>query len=124
MNTPENDAGSTIAVAERGGSKFLSIHVERSVKIYPVQENELEAFTSLNITATTAFSLSASFLFFGAGTLVNHLLVDAPQAGALGLLLVIEIGCAVLAAGFAAGGVWAVCRRKAMWQRIVQETRS
>ena len=112
----------TFAPGEDRGAVFHTHHMGRSMKAYPVYENELNTFGLLNTLALAFFSLGSGFASFGVG-----LLVDAAFAKDLSdlsevLIKVMVPVCGILAILFFLGGIWALLTRRSEVKRVKSES--
>lgn len=55
-------SSSKLSLPGTAGSRTVSLHTERVVKVFAIQESELETLSYLNTAATLCFSLGSFFL--------------------------------------------------------------
>ena len=55
-------SSSKLSLPGTAGSRTVSLHTERVVKVFAIQESELETLSYLNSAATLCFSLGSFFL--------------------------------------------------------------
>ena len=86
----------TVSLGSHDGAVFQPLHATRIVKIYPIQEYEMEALNDLGGNATLWTSIGSSALALVAGCVWT--MIDAPKetktnTGAIGFTIL----CAIIA---------------------------
>ena len=104
------------------GALLRTTHVERTVRVDAVQENELETVSLLNTSVTVCFSVGSALLLFAVGILADWAIEDSLTATGKVLVKVVTPICGVLAMGFYGAGVVLVHTRKTHWKRIRDES--
>ena len=102
------------------GALFVIEGVRRSVKIYGIQESELNHLATLNGLATFRYALAGS-LFSAAFALLSGLFIEgSPSELACRVVPVAALACALLGGVFAYAGYVASKTKKSELDRIKQ----
>jgi len=103
------------------GATYALEHVERQVKIYPIQESELWTMSVLNTLSTFMFTLGGIFLSVTL-SIWTGILVDGGKAAGTGQAVKMEWACFVIAAIFWIVGIWAIIVKRNEIHRIKAES--
>ena len=104
------------------GTRFRTLHVQRTLRVYPIEEGELRILSSMNSLALIFFSVGSGLLTFAVGLIADGILEGELTQSARTLLQVVAPMCGVLAFGSYAVGVWALRNRRSELNRIEEQT--
>ncbi len=102
------------------GSGFKNISLMRPMKVYPVQESEVQSLGLLNQLVTGFFSASSGFAFFALGLWAQAESGDKQPTSTFWLLFWV---CVFVALIFLVIGGLCVRQRKSVWQKIQDEAK-
>ena len=122
--------GATMQRAKKGaipqvssGSRFLSTHMERTMKVFPVNESEILSLSSFNNLVTGFWSGASGLLLLGIGVMIDLAIEGQFAAGQLtesGKILLWILAPVLFVGGIMLGfcGFWAKGKRKTIWENI------
>lgn len=103
------------------GATFQAEYMGRTMKCYPVHENEMESLATLNTEATTFFSVASAAIALGAGILTNAAFAETLTPTAMVSCMIIAPVLGALALVFLGLGFYTTRRRATLWKRITSE---
>jgi F0F1-type ATP synthase assembly protein I len=103
------------------GAIYKPLHVERQVKIYPIQEHELTTIKVLSTALTLSSSAFSGTLVFMLGILWDISSSTDPNMKTMGQVVVGV--CALILVGCVAVACWAFFSRKSELEKILSEAR-
>lgn len=103
------------------GAIYRPLHVEREVKIYPIQEHELKTIGLFNAGFTICCSISAATLTFVAGIVWDTSVAQNSEASAVGTGALVLCGLVITASVFAA--FWLRRGRQSELEKILGEVK-
>ena len=134
---PLRKTGAIIKLPQKGkelitkapsGATFRPIHMERTMRVFPVHQSEMISLSLLNNLVTGFFAGASSLIFLGAGVVID--LAIEGKFGEVGLgdgdkvllYCVVPIFC-VLALVLAGAGIFAIRKRRSTWEQIEGESK-
>ena len=113
--------GTSESVETVRGAIYKPLHVEREVKIYPIQEHELKTIGLFNAGFTICCSIAVGAFTF-AGSIVWDMAVDqSAAAAALGTATLVVCGLLILASLI--GARWLRNGRQSELEKILGEVK-
>lgn len=103
------------------GAIYKPLHVERQVKIYPIQEHELTTIKVLSTALTLAASVFSATLVFMLGIVWD--LSNATDQGTKDMGYVVVAVCVLVLIGCVITGAWAFMTRTSELEKILSEAR-
>ena len=104
------------------GATFRTLHVERAVRIYPIQEGELKNISAMNGLALIFFSIGSGLATFALGLITDAAIEGSLTDSARALVTVVVPMCVVLALGAFGIGIWALRTKSSDLKRIQEES--
>lgn len=104
------------------GASVQPFYVQRTMKVYAINEHEVQTLSSLNAQATVFFSLGSFFLSAALGIWTNAAFATEPSAMSQVANMFIAPGCLVVAVAFMILGWVAMRSRNSTWQTIKNES--
>jgi hypothetical protein len=114
--------GSTFLKRGSKGSTVRTLHMERTMKFYPISESELNSITIFNSVATIFFSLATGLVTFIAGLWGNVVVAGTITAESKAIVGIVSIVCGILAAACGAIGLWGWRSRNSEFRKISDES--
>ena len=121
MVEPQNQTPSP-ADSIQGGALQRNVFMERDMKIYPVDEEQLEHLAWWNAASVALFGIAGAFLGLGID-LIKDLVTDDLSKEAEFALTVSSPIALVAGVLFLAGGIWVQLTRRSQVERIKQNAR-
>lgn len=124
--TPALSAGSIPSGQSAQGAIFTPAYVERVVRVFAIQEGEVDSIALANTLSTVFFSI-----FSGLATLALSIWVNASFYSSTAMPPAAEVLCkfgapicVALSLVFLALGFWIRRRRSSTWERIQKESKA
>lgn len=120
MGFKPSNKDSTVDV---GGAKFRPVHMERHMRVFPVDESEIVSLSILNDLTTAFFSGASTLFVLSVGIVIDLALQDQYWGNyttehskfLLYILVPIFIVAAIL---LLLAGIWALRKRTSVWDNI------
>ena len=103
------------------GAIYRPLHVEREVKIYPIQEHELKAIGLFNAGFTICCSIAAAFVTFAADIVWDMAVAQNAEASSAGTGALVLCGFPVAVSAIAA--YWLRKGRQSELEKILGEVK-
>lgn len=110
---------SKIKFGDETGALLRTEHMERSVRVYPITESEMNELKLFDTLGTLFWSAGCGFLTF-AGGLVFDVSIDMPDARVTASAYGWATLCGIIGAVFAGLAIWATWRKKSAFSQIQQ----
>lgn len=112
---------SSLSVATQGAT-VRSLYVERDVKVYAIQESEVDSLSHFNTLATVSFSLATLFTSLPISLWANAAFsTELTPIGRIATFYLAPVGL-ILSGICCMSGIWALYKRSSTWSRIRSES--